>query len=129
MNDENLAHTRALLKAWGNWSHNNTGCGWYTQMCGLSNVLPVESDLREKLCDDDALVIDKLVACMGDKENPRPMAFFELFYISGYSKRKIAKVFKCDPMTVGREIANMEYFITGLMMGRETKGFKLKFDK
>lgn len=87
MKDQDLERTRVLLRGWGNWSHNNTGCHWYTQMCGLSNVLPVAPDLRYKLCDDDALVIDKLVACMMDEENPRPMTF--LFFTMSMDLTKV----------------------------------------
>lgn len=86
MKDQNLERTRVLLRGWGNWSHNNTDYHWYTQMCRLSDVLPVVPDLRYKLCDDDALVIDKLVACMMDEENPRPMTFFVLHYVLDLTK-------------------------------------------
>lgn len=135
MNDENLARTRVILKAWGNWSHNNTGCDWYTQMCGLSNVLPVKPDFREKLCDEDALIIDKLVACMGDITNPRPMTFFVLHYVYGLSKCEIARRTtkedkkKCTEGKVRSVLLLMESMICGMLMQRKQMGFKLKFER
>ncbi|WP_335928867.1 antiterminator Q family protein [Vibrio parahaemolyticus] len=135
MRDQDLERTRAILRAWGNWSSNNTGCSWYTQMCGLSNVLPVEPDLREKLCDDDALIVDKLVACMADKENPTPMQFFVFHYVYKISKREIARIEtkhtkkKCTEGKVRSTLLLMESMVCGMLIQRENMGFKLEFNQ
>ncbi|EGR1155736.1 TPA: hypothetical protein KDY48_000181 [Vibrio parahaemolyticus] len=135
MKDQDLERTRVLLRGWGNWSHNNTGCHWYTQMCGLSNVLPVAPDLRYKLCDDDALVIDKLVACMMDEENPRPMTFFVLHYVHGLNKSEIARRAtredkkQCTEGKVRSLLLLMEAMVCGMLIQREQMGFRLEYDK
>ncbi|EGQ8498099.1 hypothetical protein GRS44_18105 [Vibrio alginolyticus] len=135
MKDQDLERTRAILRGWGNWSSNNEGCNWYTQMCGLSNVLPVEPDLRDKLCDDDALVIDKLVACMMDKENPRPMTFFVLHYVYGFNKSEIARKAtkedkkKCSEGKVRSVLLLMESMVCGMLMQRTNMGYKFHFEK
>ncbi len=135
MRDEDLIRTRKILKAWGNWSNNNTGCGWYTEMCGLSNVEPREPDERVLLNDNDALVVDKLVACMADKENPTPMQFFVFHYVYKISKREIARIEtkhtkkKCTEGKVRSTLLLMESMVCGMLIQRENMGFKLEFNQ
>lgn len=128
--DQDLERTRRILRGWGVWSNNNTGCGWYTEMPGLKNVLPKETKYQtDALGDDDALVIDKMVACMHDKKDERPMTFFSMSYVYNWNNCDIAKAMNCSEKTVREAIMLMETFISGMLSQRYEMGFKLEFDK
>lgn len=124
-----LSNVRKVLKLWGNWSNNRTGCGWYNQMAGLKNVIPVDISNHEMLCDDDALVIDKLVACMYTKSTEREMTFFVLSYVYKLNNCEISRRAKCSESQVRQLIMLMESFVGGMLTSRDDLGYRLKFDK
>lgn len=114
---KDLGATQAIIRQWGAWAHNNPGCGWYTEMPGLSNVLPRKnSSITNRLTDEEAMKIEEIVA-MAFRYEPRKSAkdFFILHYVNHRSKNEIAIATKCDPMTVGRQIRDIEHFISGVI--------------
>lgn len=132
MRDEDLVRTRMLLKRWGDWSNNDTQCSWYREMPGLKNVEPTTREIKETLCDEDALVIDAMIASMYDENNPRPMTFFILHYVYGLSKYEISrrtaksgKSYKCSEGKVRSTLLLMESFVCGMLMFRVRMGLPL----
>lgn len=133
MKDQDLARTRKILELWGNWSHNDTGVSWYREMPGLKNVMPRQFEYKERLSDNDALVIDKMVACMYDQDNERPISIFILHYVYGVSKSEISRQItrqdrsKCSEGKIRSTLLLMESMVCGMLLAREEMGFKLEF--
>ncbi|MEF1310683.1 antiterminator Q family protein [Vibrio mytili] len=128
--DQDLERTRRILRAWGAWSSDNTGCGWYSEMPGLKNVLPESHKYCvEPLTDNDALVIDEMIGRMRDVKDERPMEFFHRYYRKKHNNCRIAKDMKCSEKTVREEIMFMETFLSGMLNQRKQMGFTLEFDR
>ncbi|GLT13876.1 antiterminator Q family protein [Vibrio algivorus] len=119
---------RKIIEMWGVWSSNSTGCGWYNEAPGMRNVLPIEPDDRDSLCDEDALVIDKMIASMYSPDNERPMGFFIMHYVYGINKSQVAKQAKCSEKTVRAALLLMEQFFAGMLNQRYSVGFRLVLD-
>ncbi|MCE0495753.1 antiterminator Q family protein [Vibrio salinus] len=124
-----LQTTRKILRSWGAWANNKSGVGWYTEMCGLSNVLPREiKGYVNPISDEDALNIDRMVAQMYDHNNPRPMSFFLLSYVYNMSNCEIARrATKADDKKVSEaKVRNalmlMETFIAGRLTEQDEVG-------
>lgn len=119
---------RKIIEMWGAWSSNSTGCGWYNEAPGMKNVLPIEPDYRERLCDEDALIVDKMIASMYSPGNERSMLVFILHYVYGINKSQIAKKVKCNEKTIRALLLLMEQFLAGMLNQRYSSGFRLILD-
>lgn len=119
---------RKIIEMWGAWSNNATGCGWYNEAPGMKNVLPIKPDYRERLCDEDALVVDKMIASIYSPENERSMFVFILHYVYGVNKSQIAKKVKCNEKTIRALLLLMEQFLAGMLNQRYSSGFRLILD-
>lgn len=121
-------HVHKIIEMWGVWSNNSTGCGWYKQAPYIRNRLSVKTGHRERLCDDDALVIDRMIASMYSPQNEQPMSFFILHYVYGLNKSQIAKQAKCSEKAVRIALMLMGKFVAGMLNQRYESGFKLELD-
>lgn len=120
---------KGIIKAWGNWSHNHTGCGWYFEAPGMRNVLPVEDDYRDILSDNDALIVDSIIASMYSPENEMEMSYFILHYVYGVNKYEIGRRAKVSEKQVRVVLLLMEQHVSGALNWRYKQGHKLDRDK
>lgn len=104
-----------ILNLWGSWAaSNNSGVGWPSVSAGFKVLVSNKSRSRQQCCDDDGLVIDSIVSKL-KRSNEDTYELLVLYYVFGFSFRKIAKIKKCSDTHVGKRLQSAEGFICGCL--------------
>lgn len=114
-----LPKVREILRAWGAWSSNYTGCGWYRETPYLSGVIPREVQVYHSITDEQAIEVDRIVADMMKNANSQDAGFLILHYVYGFNKSEIARLAtkadktKCSEGKVRNALMIMEAYVAG----------------
>ena len=110
-----------ILERWAEWAHSESAGVYYCSIAaGFKGLLSQKSSNTLSCCDEDGLLID---GCIANLKKRRPDEYDMLlsYYYYGVSKRKIAKVKKCDEKSVRIKIQMAEGFVEGCLSMLDVK--------
>lgn len=104
-----------ILQLWAGWARSEiSGVDYSPIAAGFKGLIPQTSRSVETCSDDDGLLIDSCIAKL-KKRRPDEYKILLSHYYYGVSKRKIAKINKCDEKLIRVKMLLGEGFIDGCL--------------
>jgi len=115
-----------VLECWGAWAADNHEEVWWPPVAaGFAGLIPSKVRNRPRCCDDDGLIISKVMAGLRSKH---PVAHDLLFdyYVFGKTFMQLARERHCSDTHIGKKLQNAEGMVDGYLMAL---GIKLEMNK
>ncbi len=104
-----------VLERWGIWARDNTSVDFSHIAAGFKGLLPRTGKTFDSCCDDDGLIIDAAVLCLGRVRKADELNLIMVHYVYGMSKSAIARHWRCSEGEIRRQLHVAEGFVDGCL--------------
>lgn len=110
-----------ILEHWAGWARSESAGIYYCPIAaGFKGLLPEKASNTLSCCDEDGLLIDGYLAKL-KKRRPDEYDILLSHYYYRVSKRKLAKLIKCDEELIRIKILLAEGFVDGCLSAMNVK--------
>lgn len=107
-----MSDIQTVLTRWGVWAKDHSHLDYPHIASGFKGAV-TRSKSVDSCCDNDGLVIDKVIGNLQRASREKELEFILRHYVYGQSKASIARLKKCNEREIRRQLQVAESFIEG----------------
>lgn len=116
-----MRNIQQVLERWGAWvaDHHEAVC-WPSVAAGFASIIPTKIKSRPRCCDDDGMIISKVMAELSSKYPVVHDLLFD-YYIFGKTFMQLAHEHHCSDTHIGKKLQNAEGIVDGYLMALDIR--------